>query len=156
MVIHAEATADKSRAKREKEERKRDKERRDNLKSRSDWIKEAQVAFNAWIRWRDRDRPCISCGRYHDGAHDAGHYRTTGSSPAIRFNEDNCHKQCVPCNQHKHGNIVEYRLRLIERIGRDRVEALEVDPPPAHWSIDDIKAIRDLYRKKLRDEKKGG
>lgn len=124
------------------------------LKTRQDWLKEAQAAFNAFIRTRDHDQPCISCGRFHTGSFDAGHYRSVGAAPALRFDENNVHKQCVPCNQHKGGNIVEYRIRLVEKIGRFAVELLECEPPPAKFTIDDAKAIKAHYVAKLKEAKR--
>jgi hypothetical protein len=118
------------------------------LKSRQQWLKEAQVAFNRYIRTRDAAEPCISCGRFHTGAYDAGHYRSVGAQPAIRFNEDNCHKQCVPCNQHKGGNVIEYRLRLLQKIGPERLAFLEQDHPAVKYTIEDAKRIKALYRDK--------
>ena len=123
------------------------------LKTRQDWLREAQAAFNTFIRTRDHDQPCISCGRFHTGSFDAGHYRSVGAAPAYRFNENNCHKQCVPCNQHKGGNIVEYRIRLVEKIGRFAVELLEQEPPPAKYSIEDAQAIKKLYMAKTKQLK---
>lgn len=125
------------------------------LKTRQDWLREAQAAFNAFIRTRDHDQPCISCGRFHTGSYDAGHYRSVGAAPALRFNENNCHKQCVPCNQHKGGNIVEYRIRLVEKIGRFAVELLEQEPPPAKFTIEEAQAIKKHYvakTKQLKDQ----
>jgi hypothetical protein len=129
---------------------KADRERKEKLKTRQDHLKDAQAAFNAFIRERDAALPCISCGRHHTGAYDAGHYRSVGAQPALRFHEDNVHKQCVPCNQHKSGNAVEYRLGLIARIGAERVAFLEQEHPPAKLSIDDAKAIKAHYHAKLR------
>jgi hypothetical protein len=134
----------------EKQDRKETRERRQALKTRSDWLKEAQAAFNAFIRERDRDQPCISCGRFHTGSYDAGHYRSVGAQPALRFHEDNCHKQCVPCNQHKSGNVVEYRLGLIARIGAERVAFLEKEHAPAKFTVDQAKAIKAHYVARLR------
>ncbi|WP_258530001.1 recombination protein NinG [Pseudomonas aeruginosa] len=37
---------------------------KEKLKSRGRPLEEAQAAFNEFIRWRDWDRPCISCGRF--------------------------------------------------------------------------------------------
>jgi len=142
-------------AERERAERKVTASRKEAIKSRAKWLAEAQAAFNAFIRARDEaaNLPCISCGRYHDGSHDAGHYRSVGAMPSLRFNEDNCHRQCVPCNQHKAGNIVEYRLRLIAKIGADRVAWLELDHPAAKYTIDDAKRIKSEYRAKLKSLK---
>jgi hypothetical protein len=137
----------------EKQERKETRERKAALKTRSKWLKEAQVAFNAWVRERDAALPCISCGRFHTGAYDAGHYRSVGAQPALRFHEDNCHKQCVPCNQHKAGNVVEYRLGLIARIGAERVAFLEQEHAPAKFTIEQAKAIKAHYVARLRELK---
>lgn len=123
------------------------------LKTRADWLREAQAVFNAYVRERDRDQPCISCGRFHKGSYDAGHYRSVGAQPALRFNETNVHKQCVPCNQHRGGNIVEYRIRLIDKIGSVSVEWLESEHAPLKLDIPSIQAIKATYTAKLRELK---
>lgn len=131
------------------------REGREKLRSRSDWLKLAQAAFNAYIRERDKGKPCISCGRLTNAKQNAGHYRSVGAAPQLRFNEDNCHKQCEHCNSWKSGNQAEYRVRLIERIGLVRVENLESSNGVLRLSIDDIKALTSLYRAKLRELVKG-
>lgn len=137
-----------------KEHRKETREKRDRLKTRGDYAKEAQVAFNAWIRERDRDLPCVSCGRHHQGKYDAGHYRTVASAPELRYEPLNVHKQCSPCNTHKSGNIVEYRINLVKRIGADKVEWLEGPHKPKHYTIEDLKQIAKEYRAKTRELKR--
>lgn len=136
---------------RERAERKETKARREAMKSRSAWLRDAQHAFNAFIRARDARLPCVSCGLYHEGAWDAGHYRSVGAAPALRFHEDNCHRQCVPCNQHKSGNIILYRIGLLARIGPDRLAFLEGPHEPKKYSIEEAKAIRALYKAKLKE-----
>lgn len=126
------------------------------LKKRGDWLKEAQREFNSFVRLRDRlaGHPCISSGRPLDwsgNAVDAGHYRSVGSAPHLRFNEDNCHAQSKHDNQWKSGNAVDYRIGLIARIGLARVEALEADNTPQKWTIDDLKAIKMKYQQKLKE-----
>ncbi|TEW24926.1 recombination protein NinG, partial [Histophilus somni] len=109
----------------EKEERAKIKAVKERLKSRSERLKELQGVFNRFIRLRDKNLPCISCGRYHQGQWHAGHYRSVGACPELRFNEDNVHKQCSVCNNHKSGNVIEYRINLVAKIGVERVEFLE-------------------------------
>lgn len=138
----------KTRQKREKCETKALKEK---LKTRSQWLKEAQIEVNKYIRLRDRDLPCISCQRFHTGQWHAGHYRTVGAQPALRFNELNIHKQCAPCNNHLSGNLIEYRINLIAKIGLDKVEWLEGKHEPMKYTIDDIMQIKELYKKKLKE-----
>lgn len=131
-------------------ERKTDKVRKLALKTRQDWLREAQAAFNAFIRARDAELGCISCGQFHDRHWDAGHYRSVGAQPALRFDENNVHKQCVHCNQHRGGNIVEYRIRLVQKIGQSAVELLEIEHAPAKYSIEDAQRIKAVYKAKLK------
>ena len=121
---------------------------------RSHWLKKAQTEFNAWVRLRDADQPCISCGRHHQGQYHAGHFRTVGSNPALRFEPLNCHKQCAPCNNHKSGNIVEYRISLLAKIGPEKLAWLEGQHEPKKYSIDDLKQIAGHYRKLRADLEK--
>lgn len=127
--------------------------RKEKLKSRADHMREAQAVFNEWIRLRDAALPCVSCGRHHQGKYDAGHYRTVGGNPALRFEPLNCHKQCVPCNRHKSGDIVNYRTNLVQRIGRDNVEWLEGPHEAKRYTIADLKAMKAEYRAKTRELK---
>ena len=126
---------------------------KDRMKTNGQYMREAQAAFHAWVRARDASQPCISCGRHHEGKYDAGHYRTVGSNPALRFEPLNCHKQCVPCNQHKSGDIVNYRISLVLRIGQDKVDWLEGPHEPRRYTIDDLKAIRADYKARLKQLK---
>ena len=135
---------------------RKDRVRKERLKTRRDWEKEAQAAFNAYIRARDKDKPCICCGQPLSvgdvgGSYDCGHYRSTGSAPHLRFHEDNAHAQRKQCNRWGAGRAVDYRLGLIQRIGLERVEALEADQEPRKYTADELRAIRDLYRAKLRE-----
>jgi hypothetical protein len=127
---------------------------KEKIKTRQEWIRDAQRWFNKFIRLRDAIEPCISCGRYHNGQYHAGHYRTTAAAPQIRFDEDNCHKQCSACNNHLSGNIEKYRLRLIEKIGVERVEALENNSEIKRWEIDELKEIKAKYKTLCRDLEK--
>lgn len=133
-----------------RQERARDRERRDRIKSRRDWAREAQEAFNAYIRLRDSHLPCISCGRMHEGQWHAGHYLSRGARPELALHPDNVARQCAPCNLHLHGNQAAFRVGLIERIGLDRVLALEGPHTPAKHTADDYRRIRDEYRAKTK------
>lgn len=153
----AQAKADKKAA---KQAMQTDKVRRDALKTRSDWIKDAQRAFNRFIRLRDAGRACICCGTpLHNsgvgGGADAGHYRSIGSAPHLRFDERNVHAQSKQCNRWGSGRAVDYRIGLIDRIGRAAVEALEADQAPRNYSIDDLREIVRTYRVKCKELEKG-
>jgi hypothetical protein len=141
----------------EAKQRKRKRETkaaRDRLKTRSEWAKEAQTAFNAWVRERDYGEPCISCQRHHKGQYHAGHYRTVGACPELRFEPLNCAKQCSVCNLHLSGNLIEYRINLVKKIGAEKVEWLEGPHEPKHYTVEDLKAIKKEYSRKARELKK--
>jgi hypothetical protein len=50
---------------------------------------------------------------------------------------------------------VDYRIRLLRRIGPARVEELESSNAPHKWTADELRGIRDHYRQKLKDTLKG-
>ena len=133
--------------------------RKEQLKTRRDYIKDLQVIFNRFIRARDDKQTCISCGsmpsQKRGGVFDAGHYRSVGANPELRFNEDNCHKQCVRCNRELSGNVANYRINLIKRIGQDRVDIIEGKHPPLKWSVMEIKHKIKNYKQKLKQLEQG-
>jgi hypothetical protein len=134
-------------------ERREIKVRKEKLKSRADHMREVQAVFNEWIRLRDAALPCVSCGRFHEGQYHAGHYRTVGANPELRFEPLNVWKQCAPCNNHKSGDIVNYRIELVKRIGAEKVEWLEGPHKPQRYTIEQLKAIKAEYRAKTKELK---
>jgi hypothetical protein len=150
-IAHAEKARQKREKVQQKAERKVIREKKQKLKKRSDWIKEAQIAFNGYIRARDYDKLCISCdsslkAESVGGGYDAGHMLSRGAKPHLRFDERNCHGQCKRCNRYLSGNVANYRQRLIIRIGLSEVEALESNHEIVKWTIEDLMAIKRKYR----------
>lgn len=157
-VAYASRVAEKAAAKRLAEARKALKVRKEAAKRRQELLAEAQTAFNAYIRWRDRDTTCICCGKPFEpqkpgGSMDCGHYLSRGSAPHLRFSEDNAFGQKKNCNRPGGTTRAAFRAGVIARIGLERVEALESDQTSPKWSLDDIREIRDHYRAKLREMK---
>ena len=129
-----------------------------SLKTMGKLIAEAQTAFNAYIRVRDQlaGHACISSGRPLDWSGngvDAGHYRSRGSAPHLRFDERNCHAQSKQENRYASGNATGYRVGLIARIGMEALEALECDQTPRKYGRDDLKAIKAQYAAKTKQLK---
>jgi len=142
--------AEQKAARANRAERKSLREALEKAKTRGTHLKELQSAFNAWIRLRDAGQPCISCGRHHQGQWHAGHYRSVGSEPALRFEPDNAHLQCAPCNTHLSGNLIPYRINLIRKIGLERVEWLESKHEPRKYSMAEILEMKTFYRAEVR------
>lgn len=125
----------------------------DQLKTRSQWLEDLEYWFNRFIRLRDADLPCISCGTVEFVKYDAGHFWPAGNYSFLRFHEDNVHKQCSNfCNKNKHGNLGEYRPRLINKIGLERVTWLDENRhKDLDLTIEDIKEKIIYYKQKCRE-----
>jgi hypothetical protein len=111
-------------------------------------LKKAETVFNKWVRERDKELGCISCGGSVDHA---GHYFSVGSHSAWRFNESNVFGQCVGCNCFKHGNLIHYRMGLVKRFGEDAVSALESAATlnkVKKWGRSELEEIIKRYEKK--------
>lgn len=142
----------------EKEGRERRQKMRESFKTKSQWDKEAQSAFNRYIRIRDEGKECVSCGSHLMGksnyltgsAIDASHYRSRGAASHLKFNVFNVHSACTRCNRQLSGNAVEYRIRLIDRIGLERVERLESDNEPRRFDIPYLQRIKSIFTRKAR------
>lgn len=151
-------------AKAARQERAQTKEARERIKTRAKWLEEAQAAFNSFCRERDKDLPCICCGQwpssddYKPGGYwDAGHWKSRGAFPELRFVEINCHKQLKSCNAGsskyaRKGRTVSagYRENLIRKIGQESVDWLDGPHEAKHYTIEDLRRIKQEYKDKLK------
>jgi hypothetical protein len=155
-IVYARMLKAKSNALERTKERQAIREARERIKTRQQWLKEVQIVFNRYIRLRDKDLPCISCQRFHSGQYHAGHYRSIGSCPELRFEENNVHKQCSACNNHLSGNIINFRINLKNKVGDGLLEWLEGKHEPLKLTIEELKALKAEYKSKCRElETKG-
>lgn len=92
-------------------------------KSVSQLLRMATKCFNLYIRNRDMSQPCISCGRYSQLQ--AGHFYSAGHYPILRYNENNVHGQCLRCNYYLSGDLSNYRMNLLKKIGE--IEVMDLD-----------------------------
>jgi hypothetical protein len=118
-----------------------------------DLMKPAQDAFNAYIRERDKGKPCISCGKpLRQGNIDAGHYFSSGAHKAVTFNEDNVHAQCSrPCNKDKSGDLLNYQIGIEKRIGGERLILLQTKAhDTADYTREQLREIEKKYKQKLK------
>jgi len=146
---------DKKRKQQKKDWNKEKRERKEKLKTREDYFQEALKEFNSFIRARDKDKPCISCdkpaGKYKLTS---GHYYPQGTYRNIALDERNAHGQCwYNCNRNKSGNLLEYRPRLIKRIGLKAVEQLDIDAQKkvAKYTIPELIELKKYYKQKIKE-----
>ena len=159
VVCSPKCAIEDAREKKKKADKKFVRDGRERLKTKSDHLREAQTATNAYVRERDKNEPCISCGTTKETIqYCAGHYKTRGGHPELRFHPMNIHKQCNQyCNLQLSGNIPKYRPNLIDKIGLSNVEWLEGQHESQNLTIGDIKEIKQYYKeqlKRLKDESK--
>jgi hypothetical protein len=141
--------------KKEAKEWKVEKARRvDKMKTRTQKINDVRPVFQRWIRHRDKDQPCISCGTKTATKWDAGHYLKAELYTGLILNEVNCNKQCQRCNQYGGGMQAEYRIGLVKRIGEAAVLELESIKDALRvykWSDDELSEIKKKYTAKLKE-----
>lgn len=143
-----------NKTKRKKEVDDKVKNMKESLMKRSDYIKLFQSVFNTFIRMRDADKPCISCGVFKCEEFHAGHY-IASTYQYHRFNEFNVHKQCSKCNTHLRGNLIPYRIELINRIGLAEVEYLENSRHMMlEITIPELKEKIKEYKEKIKNIRK--
>lgn len=128
-------------------------------KSIPDLLKLAQKHFNTYIRLRDQKDGyfiCISCMQPKGlDQMQAGHYLSGGHNAKTRFDEDNVNGQCVRCNMYLSGNQVGYRIGLVNKIGLDKVAAIEIKMRTPHkWDKMSLVYIIETYKVKCKQLKK--
>jgi hypothetical protein len=125
-------------------------------KPRRYWLDKAEKAVNRYVRARDYSDGCISCHlpSHWDGQWHASHFRSVGAASAVRFNLWNIHKGCSACNLKKSGNIIEYRPRLVVKIGADRVEWLGTQNQRMDFTPEYLQRLAAVFNKKARRKEK--
>ncbi len=116
------------------------------------YVRQAQQQINKYVRLRDSGKPCCSCDKPDDGSHQrhASHYRSTKACSALRFNLKNIFASCQQCNTSLSGNILEYRIRLVNRYGGDFVNWLESQNQIVRYDIDYLKRLKKVFAKRCR------
>jgi len=142
-----------------KQERAQDRAKLEAMKSIPKLIAEAQFHFNEYTRLRDFDKGCYVCLRPFDQsikgrAIHAGHVRSRGAAGHLRFTEDNCMGECEGCNAPHGAKPHQKEAGAIARIGQERFDALKHNNTPHKWTHDELRAIRDEYRAKVKAMKR--
>lgn len=141
-----------------KEDKKRFEQKKKDFRE-SDikyWLKKAKEACHEYIRLRDKDKGCISCGKpLVKGNTDAGHMWSSHSSSYIRYNEFNINGQCSrPCNKDLSGDTNNYRINFVKRYSKELLEELDsVAHLEKKWTREELKEIQEIYKAKIKNLK---
>lgn len=163
--IDAYAEAEEAKAKRKAEKQARaaakvekaeDRRRKEAMKKVSELEADCRKIMQEIARIRDRNDGCISChmGPNYGGQWHGSHYRSHGGCSSLQFHLWNIHKACAQCNTHKAGNIAEYRPRLVQKIGADRVEWLDNQPKSQKFSREYLYRFKAVMGERLRRMRK--
>lgn len=154
-VCGLQCALERSRAKglesRKREGQRLQRSRKEAAKTITDYHKTAQQQYNRWVKYRDWEKPCISCGQPHDiGARHCSHYRSRAAASSLRYHWANTNMSCAQCNSYKSGNVVPYRVSLVRKYGEDIVQRLENNNGTRKWTKEELQRIAKVYRRKAK------
>ena len=127
--------------------------------TRGQLVKKLDAAYSQYVRLKDARMlygqlrtVCVTCGdRKPWKQHQNGHFYTRGRY-ATRWDDNNCHVQCMPCNVFLSGNYINYTMYMIDRYGREAVEQLEIKSKSTiKLSTSDLQEMTDDYKTKVKE-----
>lgn len=97
--------------------------------TRKQIVKKLDIAFSRYIRRTKADDmgigTCVTCGKQAPWEElQCGHYFPRGRLHT-RWDEDNCHIQCVGCNVFQKGNYTEYASFMLDSYNKKFIEKLK-------------------------------
>lgn len=105
--------------------------------------------FSLYIRNRDKGI-CFTCGLIKPIEEMQNGHFFSRVYLSTRFDEQNCHCQCVGCNVFKNGNYPKYSIRLVDKYGQGILKELERRTrQPIKFSRADYEALIEEYKSKL-------
>ena len=111
-------------------------------------MKRADRWFSIYIRNKYGGRGCYTCGATQRQMQ-CGHYLSRGLHN-IRWEEDNARPQCALCNMFHGGSIEDFRTRLVEEIGEERIAELN-RIAREKISTDRIEELATYWREKCKE-----
>ena len=115
-----------------------------------------KTLVHAYVRERDKGKPCISCGTPWNSDFQCGHHYKSETFVTLRFNLDNLNGQCQQCNLRKEGAFDNYALNLPYRIGIKKYNDLQslasIDKQFSKvWNLENLKEIMENVKKLRKD-----
>ena len=112
---------------------------------------ELDKVFSKYIRKRDQGI-CFTCGNQKEWKYQQNGHFISRNYLSLRFDEMNCHCQCLACNIYKNGNQVEYARRMYMKYGNKKMEKLhEKKKQKVKFTFLDYFNMIELYKEKLED-----
>lgn len=111
--------------------------------------KKLDKVFSDYIRQRDGGR-CYTCGSTQEWKYQQnGHFISRGKM-STRYDEQNCHCQCVSCNVFKNGNYPEYAAKLQDQYGDGIIKELNARGRAIkQFTVKELTELIEKYQKKI-------
>ena len=119
-------------------------------------IKKLDKVFSDYIRQRDADEnglvKCCTCDTVeHWKQMDAGHYYKRGNK-SVRWDERNCHAQCIICNRLNNGEDNKYWTFMLDRYGFIEFRnLLTLARSEVHWMQHEIDEMTEKCKIKIKE-----
>lgn len=131
----------------------------ERLKTSSAWkLTSELVRRKALVNPQEKDKKkwickCYTCGRlipYEKAC--AGHAREKRGGSAIYFDyKDGIRCQCNYCNRRLHGNYGVFTIKLLDEIGRERIDAYNRKAQKSKvWTKADLFIIETILKDELK------
>lgn len=102
-----------------------------------------------YIRTRDKNLPCISCGKF--AKLENGHYYSRNIL-SLRWDDKNCNGQCHYCNHTLEGNRQGYREGLIKKYGEGVIDSLDKQSREStKLKIYDVEELIEIYTELIKN-----
>ena len=105
-----------------------------------------RMQVHAYIRKRDKGKPCISCGTKWRSDFQAGHFYSAGKYNMLRYDLNNIHAQCPKCNLFDEGAHDSYNIasRISVSDANKLSDKATLNLKILHtWTRYELKQIRD-------------
>lgn len=108
--------------------------------------KKADKVFSEYIRQRDSDRygnaTCITCGVKKPWKEIQNGHFVKRSVNSLRYDDENCNAQCMPCNVYKYGEQYLYAKALDKKYGEGTADKLQARRFETHkLTIEELNGI---------------
>ena len=131
--------------------------------------KRVKVNFHKYVQLRDVQKAasgelvakCIACSKSWilNTSTDwknfvASHYWRADLYKSIELNPMNVNGSCAHCNTRKHGNISEYQIHLLEKIGQENFDKLIIKRNQVKkCSFSELEELNNFYLEKIKEQK---
>jgi len=84
----------------------------------------------------------------------AAHYWLADRYTSVEIDEHNVNGCCAHCNKRLHGNLANYQIHLVEKIGQENFDELNIKRNQIKkYSYDELEELNEKYLTKIREQK---